>query len=258
MTTITNKKIASLDPTWASYRGFSLLFDNPGDGFSPLGDGLFKLDCSSSVSPELRFYRVLAGALDTIGRDMLANTYLFCPLPPSSYHITVWDGLNDGNAKDLPADLRAGLDGFLAGLPDSLLVDNPFTAAVKGSPLAVRTGWSVSFRFASLIKWGNQVLVAHLAPADEDSKRALEHIIADREDLSARFQELCGVTRSRHSYVPHASLGYSANEARAELATPHIAQWSELIGEAMQDTTITFKSIDLYGFTDMATFFKRV
>jgi hypothetical protein len=257
MTTITSKKIASLDPTWASYRGFSLLFDNPGETLSPLGEGLFKLDCSSSVSSELRFYKALASAQDTIGRDTLANTYLFCPLPPSSYHVTVWDGLNDGNAKDVPADLHAGLDGFLEGFPDSLLVDNPFTVAAEGSPLVLRTGWSLSFRFAGLIKWGNQVLVACLVPADEDSKRALEHIIADQEDLSARFQELCGVTRSRHSYVPHVSLGYFANEARAELATPHIAHWSEIIGEALQDTTITFKRIDLYGFTDMATFFKK-
>jgi hypothetical protein len=41
MVTITNTKIAGVDgPRWAPFRGFSLLFDNPGDGVLPMGKGL--------------------------------------------------------------------------------------------------------------------------------------------------------------------------------------------------------------------------
>lgn len=256
MTIITNEKIAGFGPLWAPYRGFSLLFDNPGESVSPMKEGLVRLNARVNTSSSLQLYSALAGSLDRIGKNLLTNTYLFCPLPAYSYHVTVWDGLNDGNVENVLAQYHPDLEDFLADLPNSLLGNNEFTAEVNDSPLVASSDWTVKFKFDRLTKWGNQVLVARLAPAHKDSEVRLRHIIADRKYLTTRFQERFGIKRT-HGYSPHVSLGYFANRESADLSTPQIDRWTDIVKKEAGDLTITFNSISLYGFTDMATFFKK-
>jgi len=256
MITVTNKKVAGLEPLWAPFRGFSLLFDNPGESISPMVKGLGRVDCSVDTNPSLQLYKELADSLDKIGRDLLTNTYSFCPLPSHSYHVTVWDGLNDGNAKDVFHQCHPDAENFLAGLPRSLLTDQTFTGESDDSPLLGREDWAIKFRFDRLFKWGNQVLVAHLVPADQDSERELEAVIQDRQSLTARFRERFGI-ETITNYSPHISLGYFANARYAESATPQIDRWTDSVTEETGDLTIAFTSISLYGFTDMVTFFKN-
>jgi len=73
-----------------------------------------------------------------------------------------------------------------------------------------REDWAIKFRFDRLFKRGNQVLVAHLVPADQDSERELEAVIKDRQSLTARFRERFGI-EAITNYSPHISLGYFAN-----------------------------------------------
>ena len=255
MISITNPKVACFVPQWAPYRGFSLLFDNPGASVSPLGRDWLKVDCSVGENDELRLYAGFAQFLKELGQHRLTNTYLFCPLPPDSYHVTVWDGLNDGNVHKASAIHRGKLEAFLAGLPDSLLIDEEFTGEVHRSPLVTRRNWSIKFRFSALAKRGNQSLVARLMPADGDSERELERILSDRAALSTRFREQFGI-EVQGRYSPHVTLGYFANEEYAELSTPHITRWNESVKNKVDRLTITFSSVSLYGFTDMSTFFK--
>jgi hypothetical protein len=254
MIVITNRKIAELEPRWAPFSGFSLLFDNPGESLSPLSANLLKLDCSETA-PELQLYSRLAGTLDRIGRDLLVNTYLLCPLPFYSYHVTVWDGLNDANAAQVLPQHQAELSDFLQGLPGSLLTDERFTAQASDSLLVRRRDWAIKFKFDVLYKWDNRALVALLAPADEDSESKLRTIVVGREGLTTGLQEQFGV-RTTGGFAPHVTLGYYANREHAEHSTPQIDRWSELIQEEAGDLTITFRTIGLYGFTDMVTFFR--
>jgi hypothetical protein len=255
MIAITNAKVAGLDgPRWAPFRGFSLLFDNPGDGVSPMGKDLARLNFPVDTSPDLHLYRSFVVCLDRIGRDSLIDNYLFCPLPPCTYHVTVWDGLNDGNVELVFPGYRPDLESFLEALPDSLLTDREFTGEVDDSPLVLRTDWTIKFKFSKLAKWGNRVLVARLEPADRESEDEFGRIIANRNDLSVRFQEHFGFKIT--DYSPHVSLGYFANKEYAELATPQIDRWTGLCEKEAGDLTVAFGSISLYGFTDMATFFK--
>ncbi|RLC61895.1 MAG: hypothetical protein DRI79_06165 [Chloroflexi bacterium] len=256
MITITNSKIAGFEPRWAPFRGFSLLFDNPGDSVSSMGRDWLKVDCSVDESEDLQLYKGFAEFLNEIGRYRLTNTYLFCPLPPYSYHVTVWDGLNDGNVQDVSADCHLRLKNFLKNLPGSLLTDKEFTNEVRHSPLITSTNRSIRFKFKRLAKWGNEVLVASLMPADQDSERELKRIVEDRKALSAWFRERFGVTM-RSSYSPHVTLGYFANEEYAASATPEIDRWTESVKKRVDQLTITFSGISLYGFTDMVTFFKE-
>ena len=253
--TITNNKIAGFEPRWAPHRGFSLLFDNPGKSYSPMGEDWSKIDCS--LEEGLQLYKGLAKFLDEMGQHRLTNMYLFCPLPLSSYHVTVWDGLNEGNAQNVSASYRSKIKDFLNNLPGSLLIDENFIGEVLHSPLITTTDGSIKFKFNELAKWGNQVLVARLMPADQDSEGKFERIVDARDTLSARFREQFEV-EMRKGYSPHITLGYFANEEYGELATPQIAYWTELLKRKVGDQLITFSSISLYGFTDMVTFFKRV
>lgn len=62
---IDNRKIT---PTlgWADFRGFSLLFDNPGNGFEPIGDKLERIHCDVEHTPELAFYRKIKQFIEQV------------------------------------------------------------------------------------------------------------------------------------------------------------------------------------------------
>jgi hypothetical protein len=256
MMPITNPKIASIEPQWAPFKGFSLLFDNPGSSVSLMGERLLMADCSLDGNDDLALYRRFVGFLDAIGTHRLRDSYSFCPLPPYSYHVTVWDGLNDGNAGRVPADDQPRLTDFLNHLPDALGTDREFTPYVMRSALVTRVDRSIRFQFKALAKWSNQSLVAVLMPADGDSEHEFEQIVQDRAALSAQFQDRFGITM-RTGYHPHVTLGYFANEQYAELCSTLVDGWTERLQEMVGRLTITFRSISLYGFTDMVTFFKN-
>lgn len=252
MITISNQKVAGFEPRWADFRGYSLLFDNPGNSLTS-SDALLNLDNEIDTDPELGFYRALNNSIAAIGREMLMRCYLFCPLPPSSYHVTVWDGGNAANVADTALPYRPELEEQLRGLPSSLAQKNSLTETVLSSALAGYEG-EIVFRFDRLLKWGNGVLVAALAPSEE-TKAQFQHLIQLRERLSGEFTERYSL-KSSLRYSPHVSLGYFANQESAQQATPCIEEWSAKVGEQVGNQCLRFGSISLYGFTDMAHFFK--
>src|SRR5262245_8924177 len=97
MITITQNKVAGFgDTRWAPYPGFSVLFDNP-SGFVRDGEHIIRVDRSTDSSAGLDLYSQLNSSLPSAMRDLLLRTYLLFFLPASSYHVTVWDGVNVGN-----------------------------------------------------------------------------------------------------------------------------------------------------------------
>ncbi len=253
---ITNRKLATVAPSWAPFRGFSLLFDNPGDSYIPLAGRLSRVNSQVFRETDLALYKVLANSLDAVGRDRLIEKYLFCPLPPESYHVTVWDGLNDGNASHLPENLRLHLDRFFDALPVSFSADAVFTNAANRSPLVTEGGRGIRFEFRNLRKFANVALVAELAPTDLHSEETLRRIIDGRKQLCIAYKEEFDIDLSS-DYRPHVTLGYFANNEIAELCTPELQSWTDLTRQSCAGATILFSSIDVYGFTDMAAFFKR-
>ncbi len=252
MITITHDKILGFAPVWAPFNGFSLLFDNPDSGFTPLQENkkLMKLDNVLSHST-LVLYQAFIDTLDRIDTDLLTNTYLFCPLPPSTYHVTVWDGLNVGNLARLSPSENETWARFVEELPNSFQEDREFTDWSSVSSLTQNPDWNITFQFGTLYKWGTGMGVI-LKPADSGSEQTLREIENRRENLYANFP----VKISHPEYVPHVTLGYFANRESAQLTTPLISDWGKMFEEATRDLTITYHGISLYGFTDMITFFK--
>ena len=255
MITITNLKVSGFAPQWAPFRGFSLLFDNPGEDKQQDGD-LLNLRCSVDTNPQIRLYQTFAESLGKIGRDLLMTTYLFCSLPSYSYHVTVWDGVNDSNVSQINSEYRAELERFLNKLPNSLSQPTVFSRLIDHSPLVTSKTWGITFKFTQLALWGHQVLVALLASADAESQRAFDRIVEERKILSNKVNELLGVHMSQE-YSPHVSLGYFANKEHAELAINRVDTWTEMFQKDTCGLTITYNTIRLYGFSDMSTFVKR-
>jgi hypothetical protein len=242
MVAITQPKVAGLEPRWAPFAGFSLLFDNP-------------------VSPVARLLeQALYGQLDTligqIGRVALARDFLFCPLPFSSYHVTVWDGINVENIASVSDALRAEWAEYLTGIPHPVRSAPASMAVVRDSALAHGPSMPIRFRFNDLAVWGHQALVATLLPDDETSAASLAELCLAREELNTVALQTLGVCPSG-SYSPHVTLGYFANEAGGQRCAARLMDLNTQFQPQLAGATISFSSIGVYAFPDMADFVRR-
>ena len=251
MFSITNEKVAGFAPRWAGFRGFSILLDNPSDCLTPAGP-CQTLACDVEGDAALGFYKSLRDSLACLDPDLLMAAYLFCPLPPPSYHVTVWDGANDGNKPLALGDRRPVLEQLLTGLPDALTQPQEMTALAQASPLVQQQDWDIEFRFSHLSIRG--ALIARLSPTDS-SQEVFAEFVKERRRLNDSFHESFGIA-AYEDYTPHVSLGYFASREGAQMARPCLRDWNALFAERMQGLTLTFQKASLYGFTDMATFFK--
>jgi hypothetical protein len=127
----------------------------------------------------------------------------------------------------VPSSQRPPLEQWLAGLPRSLSKPNELIEMTVSSFLARRDEWNLRFRFDRLVNWGNTVMVARLAPADEAASQALNELVEERRRLTARFQERFGIGPAE-SYTPHVSLGYFANREAAQLSAPCLDDWHRI------------------------------
>ena len=255
MERITNSKFLP-DGRFRPYPGFSLLFDNPGiDTRAPLGDHVWLTDRPADALPCPSFYAKLRAGLEALPLGELAKEYLFLDLPLYSYHVTVWDGLNVRNRGNVRKCYRHDLADFLLDLPHSLRPGSKFTALVESSPLVAR--WDIRFRFDRLCIWGNNVLVARLKPADDKSGQVYATIMEHRRALYGKFESEFGFTHWRDTHDPHVSLGYFGNESSAESVQSQVQRWTEAFRDKVSGEVIQFNSISLYGFLDMATFFRQ-
>jgi len=254
MDEITNPKLL---PTgrFGCYRGFSLLFDNPGEhSLSPMTGQFWRIDCQVHADPGLALYAKLATSVEKIVLPALGPGISFSALPAYSYHVTVWDGLNEGNRKKLSERYRLDLADFLLDLPVSLQ-PGKFTALPESSPLV--GPWSVAFQFDRLSVWGDSVLVARLKPVDGRSLEARNDIAEHRIQLYEKIESEFGLGGWRSGYAPHISLGYFWNEPGASAAAPQEDRWTEEFKHEIGSELIRFESVSLYGFLNMEIYFKR-
>jgi hypothetical protein len=89
-------------PQFAPFKGFSILFEGDKDlaDFDPPWKRL-------SAESE-RLYAELASAVDQLKTQKQLEGNAFFALPPSSYHITLWDGFNQDPAivDHIPMEFR--------------------------------------------------------------------------------------------------------------------------------------------------------
>lgn len=251
---ITTEKVAGVEPLlWASFRGYSLLFDNPGKSLAAT-PGRLNLSCDVDGDPQLGFYRALKEGIGKDETKMLVEKFMYCPLPTFSYHVTAWDGGNDYNLRAVGEACRHQLQSLFTGLPDSLGESYLLTDMILSSPLVTQKNWSLHFKFRNLIKWDDG-LGAELVPDGKESGEALKIFAEERSQFIKRYRQNFGIGLTEE-YRPHVSLGYFANAQVATEMASLMESWDKRMKQQMDGFTLSFNTISLYGFTDMATFFK--
>ena len=231
---ITNSKLTGLEPTWASFRGVSLLFENPP---SPAGRAL---------------YRALQNGLDSLSGDTLVQDYLFRFLPSRTHHVTVWDGVNDGNLSGVNPEFREAWQRFLDHIP-GISPQDPLLREIQQSELLRRPDWPLRLRCGQIENWSNISLVARLEPSDEESTDVLRELVQARDALSDAFESRFGV-RPHPCYTPHITLGYFANHELAARSGDVVRRWNEQLLERTGGQTLTLHRISLSLFEHMTSF----
>ena len=262
MNDLTNSKIESLVPKWSSFFGMSLLFDNPGNSLSPFfktkEQEIFRINCPS----EIPFYRGINQCLEQLSSNLPINDYLFCRLPYYSYHCTVNDLSHKDNLQDFKPTSRAAFSNVFDNYPaslDQVLEFNPF---FQESEIITKKDWAVRCQFSHRRIWGDSVIVARLKPANEKSEIKFEKLKKLRKGINDSFQELHGYSQDiKDEYSIHLSIAYFGNEQYGRKFKPLLEKFNNHFLKRMKDDEgqpleIEFNSISLYGFTDMATFFK--
>jgi hypothetical protein len=231
---ITNAKLTGLEPRWASFRGVSLLFENPP---SPAGRSL---------------YRHLNNGLRSLAQDPLVEQYLFRFLPARSQHVTVWDGVNDGNLSRVVLEFCSDWKHFLEDIPKVSSTD-PLLQEVLQSTLIQRPDWNLHLRCEQIENWSDVSLVARLVPTDEASEDSLQQLIQARDTLSDAYEARFGI-RPHPCYTPHITLGYFANHDLAAASADAVQRWNELLLEKTAGQILSLHRVGLSLFEHMASF----
>jgi hypothetical protein len=83
----------------------------------------------------------------------------------------------------------------------------------------------------------------------------ITYLFCPLPQLTTRFCERFGIGPSE-TYTPHVSLGYFANREAAQLSVPFLEDLNSRFEERMHALTLPLSRVSVYGFTDMATFFR--
>lgn len=251
-----NHKFLTLPSRFISFRGFSLIFDPPADCLRN-DKGIQYLDCHIEHNVSLRIYKEFS---DLISNDktilyLIENSFFF-PLPPSSYHVTLWSGINEDNLIDVFETKRLLLRDFFLSLPDSIAFPNEAFEIISASPLTRHDDLNVRFEFLELTHT-KSALVARLNP-NQEAESVFRKIENERRSLSSEFQKSFGVS-PKETYDPHITLGYFINPIH-----PNVQKYlSKILNQSidlkrkLDREYILFNSASVYGFTDIRTFFKR-
>jgi hypothetical protein len=248
-------------PVFAPFKGFSILFE----GYKNLAD----LDPSwKRLSAESEtLYAELTSALDQLKTRMELDSNTFIALPPSSYHITLWDGLNQENVETIsrpdPTEndqIKAEFRRLIAGLPDTapMLLEREELASLPNWEarlrLVMNESDNLNFSFVGLSVWGDEVLVARLA-ASKRSTETLEYICRERSIFNEHIRTKLGIN-PRSEYTPHISLGYFTNNEAGRIGSQKIPEWNRLFSERVRSQYWTPR-VKLYFFLDMCTFIRE-
>lgn len=191
---------------------------------------------------------------DKLKKTISISSHLIFWISPSAYHVTLYDGINKENVNELPHDMEKRFGKILDGLPasfQSLFLEN----ILKEIQTLEKLPSPISMRF-SHFAIRQDALVAYLSPANIPSADALAVIEAERLRVDEYLHEAFG-KRKCGQFEPHVTLCYfhtreALHEGRFLLRNIEYCKSS-----VPDNVVVTFRTADIYGFTDMVTFFRR-
>lgn len=196
-------------------------------------------------------YRDLAAAADRFARRHRDLPLAW--LPPSTYHVTVMDGLSAPHVAMLGPERARCLGACLDRLPRSVADLEALTlgdgAALQRLCAAVGAA-PVDYRAVSIVCRGHAVL-AELQPTDGsvDAHAAIERL---RESTLSTLEHQTGLQLTT-PWQPHVSLGYVANRQAARALAAALTE-QPISADDIAEHTIRYRSAGVYGFLDMADY----
>jgi len=255
---VDNPKVETRKPTWKPFAGFSYLFDNPGGPRQFLADpdtNVEWVNCQQDA-PELQLYTKLWQFVNQECREQLIERHCLCPLPLHSIHLTFWDGVNKENLQELTEEAQSEFEKTLRRLPGSLCAAANTPGGVLPPAKLVVAEWPgpVSFRFKRFAVFPKAgAFVARLVPADDVSEQRLGALLQQRDRLDEGWKAQWGKPRNP-VFKPHVSIGYFGNLKLGASSTRLVEALSRRASQQLVNVSITFESISLYGFKNMAGF----
>ncbi len=233
---------------WRDFPGFSIIFDN---GEFNYKDNLL----SNNAEKSLVFYKSLYAAFSdfAIKNKLLSDSEKFLPLDFSSWHVTVWDGINRGNFKNLGKQ-SSFFSRFMKTLKYRDLHPE-IRSLIEKSIKWINKAGPINFSFRKIYNYNNEVLVVSLKPADLSSLDRLHKIKFIRSNLNNYFEENFGFATSGR-YLPHVSLGYFVTNDAGEKFNAYIQALNDNLAGALDGKVLSFSSAALFSFKNMVTFFK--
>jgi hypothetical protein len=196
-------------------------------------------------------------AVNSIDSETLAQRFLFFVLPSSTYHVTVWDGVNKGNMERLGPDGKRQFEEYFANGIEGVVRSWPPFSECSGYTGAFDGIERIRLRYRGLRARGSTVLVVELEvdPDDQQGLEVLKEIQLRRQRLDETFANF----GKPENYLlrPHVAIGYFAD---SNLGTGALFQymdaWMAEFDRILRGSTIEFSDISLYAFMDMVTYFR--
>jgi hypothetical protein len=246
-------KLTGRPPVWAPFAGFSVLFDPPAERGGAPGPGKRLWTRPRPGGPDF-VERLASGLATVLAADGGCFGEGWAALPPATYHVTVWDGPNDGNLDALFPAVALDVQRFLRGLPGSLAAPPASLQAVAGrSALVASELPPLELRFEALAVIGG-ALVVRLVPSPS-SRAAFAALLAARAALSEEAATRLGLAPSP-SFAPHVTLGYFVDEESARPARAALDRHERALRAAVDGASLRLTSRSLYAFEDMTTFYR--
>ena len=254
---VTNAKLSAVTDTgvtWAPHAGFTLLFDNPdatAGGVQP--DGL--LACRRGAHAAQGLYGALEAWLDAQDADALRAEFGFCAMPPSTWHVTAWDGLNVAVlGQALPA-VQPAMQRWFDTLPTAVRADPSVRTQLEDTRRALEALLPISFAYDALRSSTGVGLVADLRPADAAQAERFAAFQAARRARALDHARPWGWAYTT-PLEPHITLGYYPNPDCGRAAEGQLQRWDAALRERLAGHRLTVDRIGVYGFTDMVRFYR--
>ena len=248
---ITNPKLALPGPTWAPFRGWSVLFD-PGASVGRRSAGMQRLAIGQQELSQHSVYRPLG---DWSGELATAFGSAIAVLPPATYHVTLCDGFAQDHVNATRGKQASRFAGLLDSLPASLLAweETLGFAADELRTLLNAASATVTFGVTAVETRGHAV-VAALAAGD-DCRPALGSIQSARTAALERIAAEVGLALSE-PWTPHVTLGYWADRADGRRFARRLSEHAAKLVAELRGAELSFSGASLYGFLDMVTYWR--
>lgn len=244
---ITNPKLVDLTPTWAEFRGWTVLFDNPSQPIPR--EHPVPLSADPRRDDEV-LYRHLAGLASELESHFAEFPTAW--LPPSTYHVTLMDGLSAPHVGRAAGGVAERLARTFAAMPAALTGrDELLFGAQRQLEAASSLAGPVVLQFERVRCRGHAIL-ADLRP-DPASAAVWDHLIVRRAELFRALERATGLKLATDLH-PHVSLGYFASRDDATRYGGEVTAYAEQ--HAGTPPPISFVSAGLYGFTSMVDYWR--